>query len=122
MTIYNPEGTHEKYTQTDRHWCPQSEKTYTGADSLLTAQRNGWRLLGIAYRQDILLRGSRYTTLYYFKLFKDGKRVIMPVLSNPFVARMVKQQRIRVESLPQQQAESLDETVEAPRVAVLARA
>ncbi len=115
MTIYNPEGTHERYTSTDRHYCPYSE-SYTGADSLLTAQRNGWRLVGLAYREDILLRGSRHTALYYFKLQRDNEQMVMPILSNPFVMRMVRHYNIRLLPYSRTRSTITEETVEAPVV------
>ncbi len=115
MTIYNPEGTHERYTVTDRHYCPYSE-SYTGADSLLTAQRNGWRMVGLAYREDILLRGSRHTALYYFKLQRGTDVMVMPILSNPFVMRMLKQYNVRVLPYSRIRNAAFEETVEAPRV------
>lgn len=95
MTIFNPEGMHEKYTQTTRHWSPRSEK-YTGADSLLTAQREGWRIVGLAYRQAISLSGGRQTTIYHFKLIRDEETRLMPVTANPFVMRLIKLHRIAV--------------------------
>jgi hypothetical protein len=115
MTIYNPEGTHERYTMTDRHYCPYSE-SYTGADSLLTAQRNGWRLVGLAYREDILLRGSRHTAVYYFKLQRGSEQMVMPILSNPFVMRMVRQYNIHVLPYSRTHKDAAEETVEAPQV------
>ncbi len=95
MTIYNPEGTHSKYTQVSRHWCPHSE-AYTGADSLLTAQRNGWQLAGLVYQQDIIFPNGRQTTLYHFELLRGSENVIMPVLRNPFVERLIQQQAVDV--------------------------
>jgi hypothetical protein len=99
MTIYNPEGMHERFTSTKRHFSPDSEQ-YTGADSLLSAQRCGWRLVNIAYEEYILMRGGRYTSLYYFKLARGAEKMIMPILSNPFVLRMLEQRRMIVRSLP----------------------
>jgi hypothetical protein len=99
MMIYDPEGMHEKYTNTNRHFSPASER-YTGADSLLTAQRYGWRLVNIAYEEYVLMRGGRYTSLYYFKLIRDTEKMIMPILSNPFILRMLEQRQMIVRSLP----------------------
>jgi len=95
MPIYNPEGNHEKYTNTDRHWCPLSER-YTGADSLLAAQRNGWRVLQIVYEETIILRGGRSTSIYYFMLIQNSQRIVMPVLNNPFVQRMLAQRKMLI--------------------------
>lgn len=95
MTIYNPEGTHQKYTQVSRHWCPHSE-AYTGADSLLTAQRNGWRLAGLVYQQNVLFPNGRHTLLYHFELVRGSETVIMPILRNPFVERLIQQRGVDI--------------------------
>lgn len=95
MTIYNPDGSHTYYMRTARHFCAQSER-YTGADSLLTAQQNGWRLFGIAYREDVMLLGGRHTTLYHFKMVRGRQTLIMPIVENPFVLRMLKQHRVNI--------------------------
>lgn len=95
MTIYNPEGTHETYTRVDRHWCRASEQ-YTGADSLLTAQRNGWQLIGVAYREVFALRGGRYIHVYHFDLCRRDHTMRMPIIENPFVLRLIDNQAIDV--------------------------
>ena len=95
MTLYNPKGTHAKYTTTDRHWCPRSE-TYTGADSLLTAQRNGWRLAGLVYKERVLFPNGRHTTLYHFELVRGSETAIMSIVRNPFIERMIQQRAIDI--------------------------
>lgn len=105
----NREGTHEHYTVTDRHFCPQSE-AYTGGDSLLTAQRQGWQLVGrVVYRHDMLLRGSRFRTVYYFRLRRNQEVMVMPILHNPFVLHLIQQQRLSV--LPYTQLLTREQTV-----------
>jgi hypothetical protein len=111
MTIYNPEGIYQRYTTDDRHWCPRSE-SYTGADSLITAQRNGWQMIGLAYQQQILLRGGRYTTLYYFELERAGEHVLMPIVNNPFVTRMLRNYRMDVLPLKDAPIQILEEQME----------
>jgi len=93
--MYTLKGTHEHYTRTHRHWCPRSE-AYTGADSLLSAQRQGWRLLGLAYQEKVMLGAGRYTNLYHFKLAREGEVVLMPVINNPFVQRLLKTHNIAI--------------------------
>lgn len=90
MTIYTPKGSHEHYTSTDRHYCPKTE-TYTGADSLLTAQRNGWHLVGVAYRETIIFGGGRHTCIYHFELHRLGETLMMPIVENPYVGRLIEQ-------------------------------
>lgn len=93
--MYTLEGTHEHFTRDNRHWCPQSE-AYAGADHLLSAQRLGWRLLGLAYCEPVLLPSGRRTTLYHFKLVRKDAVVIMPIVDNPFVQRLLLSHSIAV--------------------------
>ena len=118
MTIYNPKGNHGKYTQTDRHFCPKSE-IYTGADSLVTAQRNGWRLINIVYEDQIEMRGGRYTSLYYFKLVRHGAKMIMPILATPFIERMLLHRKMLLLPFPNRTTNDIrDQTVEMAAVRV----
>lgn len=98
MTISNPQGMHEYYTDTDRHWHAGSE-SYTGGDSLLTALRNGWQLLTLAYEQQVDLRGGRCVTVIHFQLVNGSKRMVMPVVENPFIARLLRERRIMVNAI-----------------------
>lgn len=82
-----------------RHWHPQSE-IVTGADSLMTALYNGWSL----YSQDVMLqrvplRSGRTVAVYYFKLLHGDQRRIMPVSANPFVERLIHNQKLEVREL-----------------------
>jgi hypothetical protein len=118
MTIYNPDGNHEKYTDTDRHFSPSSE-IYTGADSLLTAQRNGWELVNIAYEQVVQMRGGRTTSLYYFKLIQNGEKMIMPIVATPFIERMLLQRKMLLLPFPNRATNDIrDQTVEMAAVRV----
>ncbi|MGJ3237483.1 MAG: hypothetical protein ACFE0Q_02140 [Anaerolineae bacterium] len=118
MTIYNPRGNHTKYTETDRHFSPKSER-YTGADSLITAQRNGWRLINIAYEEQIEMRGGRHTTLYYFKLTRNNDKMIMPIIATPFVERMLLNRRVVLLPFPpHENSTEYSKTVEMAAVRV----
>lgn len=85
--MFTLEGTHEYFTRTKRHWSARSE-AYTGADSLLTAQRLGWQVQGLAYREQFMLSGGRHTTLYHVKLVRGTKNIFMPIVDNPFLQRI----------------------------------
>lgn len=97
MGNLNLESTHEWYTRNYRHWCPHSEGAYTGADSLLSALRVGWKLVSRVYREEILFHGARHTTLYHFILERDGEQRVMPVISNPFVVRLLDEGRLHIQ-------------------------
>ena len=98
MTINNPKGTHEFYTSTDRHWHAGSE-AYTGGDSLITAMRNGWQLLNLAYEQSVEVRGGRSVAVLHFQLVQGSDRIVMPILTNPFVERLLIDRKIMVRSM-----------------------
>ena len=106
------------YTETPRHWCPRSEK-YTGADSLITALRNGWSLCRLVYRQDVFHGGSRRTSVYYFELKTDDDIVTMPVVSTPFIVRFIAHLSLKV--LHEAETGSrIYETAEEPAVRITA--
>lgn len=86
---------YEKYTHNRRHWSRHCE-AYTGGDSLVTALRDGWRLEGVAYRQNILLNGSRHTLVYHFELYRNGYYIAMAVIGNPYIERLIRKYDIRV--------------------------
>jgi len=118
MTIYNPDGNHTWYTDTDRHFSPESE-IYTGADSLITAQRNGWRLINIAYEEQIEMRGGRYTALYYFKLINNGQKMIMPIVATPFIERMLLNRKVVLLPFPNRETNDIrDQTVEMAAIRI----
>jgi hypothetical protein len=98
MTINNPQGMHEYYTATDRHWHAGSE-SYTGGDSLLTAMRNGWNLLNLAYEHKMELRGGRSVCVYYFQLIRSSERIVMPVVENPFIERLLIERKMMLRTL-----------------------
>lgn len=92
QTIY----THEKFTESDQYWSPESEE-YAAASQLITAMRSGWVLaLPRVSARQVWNSGSRPRTVYDFTLLREGQLMIMPVLSNPFIERFIVQKRLRV--------------------------
>lgn len=86
------------YMDTPRHWSAESE-AYTGADSLLTALEYGWQIIGAVYREDILYRGARMSAIYHVTLERQQERVVMSIVSNPFLVRYLKQRGLLVEQV-----------------------
>ncbi|GAB1421222.1 hypothetical protein MASR2M15_13730 [Anaerolineales bacterium] len=72
----------------NRHWSPDSE-IFTGADSLLSAQERGWKILTYAKR---LYQSSstRRTTVYVFTMERDGEYIKMAVVLNPYIKNLIK--------------------------------
>lgn len=104
---------------TPRHWCPQSEK-YTGADSLITALRDGWLASRVIYRQDIMHGGSRRTSVYFFELRRDDEVRTMPVISTPFIVRFIASFQMRVIHTADSEKTDVRATAEEPAVRALA--
>ena len=92
QTIY----THEKYTEGDQYWSPESED-YAAASQLITVMREGWILaLPRVGARQVWNSGSRPRTVYDFTLMRGSQLMIMPVLSNPFIERYIIQNDIRI--------------------------
>lgn len=88
--------THEKFTESDQYWSPESEE-YAAASQLITAMRAGWSLaLPRVSARQIWHSGSRPSTIYEFTLVRGSKLMIMPVLGNPYIERYIVQHDIRV--------------------------
>lgn len=110
----NRNDSHEQYTSTNRHFCAKSER-YTRADSLITAQRVGWKLVNSnVYREDILLRGSRFRTIYYFHLELGDERVMMPIISTPAILQKIQKEGLRIVPHTRAHAIELEETIVFP--------
>lgn len=96
MELNQRNFTHEKYTESDQYWCPQSEE-YAAASQLISALRAGWSLsLPRVLARQIWNSGSRPRTVYEFTLMRGSQLMIMPVLTNPFVERYLVRHDIRI--------------------------
>lgn len=94
MLPFRTQNTHEKYTATYQHWCPQSEN-YAGGDHLISAFRAGWDLADdMVAVQQYWKSGSRPVSIYHFVLERDGETMIMPTLHNPFIERFIIEQSL----------------------------
>ncbi len=88
--------THEKFTESDQYWCPESE-AYAAASQLITAMRSGWALALPSVRaRQVCSGGSRPRTVYDFTLMRDSRLMTMPVLSNPYIERFIAQKALGV--------------------------
>lgn len=96
MVPYRVRSTHEKYTSSYHHWCPQSQD-FAGGDQLISAFREGWTLdEPIIYAEQTWKSGTRPVTVYHFSMIRGGEMMIMPVLSNPYVERFLTENLITV--------------------------
>lgn len=78
-----------------RHWHLHSEE-YAGGDSLATALMLGWEIKGTVALDIFWCSGSRQVPVYYFRLNRDSETMLMPVLGNPFVARLLLERNLIV--------------------------
>lgn len=93
MTTTPSTDFHVDYPDIVRHWSPLSEK-YAGADCLVTALRNGWRIVGDVYVENYWHAGTRLTSILHIKLGRDNETMLMPVISNPYARRLIYLNRI----------------------------
>jgi hypothetical protein len=73
-----------------RHWSPNSEQ-YTGADSLITALRNGWLVDSLVSQHNFLHSGGRITAVYTFTLRLDTEVRQMAIISTPLITRLLEE-------------------------------
>ena len=78
-----------------RHWHSHSEE-FAGGDSLATALVTGWEIADTVAMDIFWCAGSRQVPVYYFRLKRDDDTVLMPVLGNPFVARLLLERHLVV--------------------------
>jgi hypothetical protein len=86
---------HVDYSELHRHWDSRSER-YAGADALITAISNGWQMLEPVFEQEFWHSGMRRITVYHATLERDGERIVMPVLTNPFIRRGLRDRALDV--------------------------
>lgn len=91
------------YMQVTRHWSPISEK-YAGADALVTALTKGWKSADTVFCEEYWHAGARLVSIYHFELTRKGETMTMPVLSNPYLRRVL--ERLSCEVLPVEERET----------------
>jgi hypothetical protein len=92
---YNASNWHYAYRRVVRHWHTASE-AYAGGDCLLTALNNGWDISERVVAHEHWRAGTRCVMVYHFELTLNGETMIMPVITNPFVERLIAENALRV--------------------------
>jgi hypothetical protein len=95
MLVSNPSNWHYEYWRIVRHWHAASEK-YAGGDCLLTAINNGWNIIPPVLAEAHWRAGSRCVMVYHFTLERRGETMTMPVITNPFVERLIADSALRL--------------------------
>ncbi len=86
---------HTSYPAFHRHWHSGSEK-FAGGDALLTALDDGWEVSRVCYLQEYWLAGTRLVTAYHFDLRRGEELMTMPVITTPYVRRIIREQQFQV--------------------------
>jgi hypothetical protein len=84
MINRNTTNYHVEYMDVNQYWSPRSQQ-YAGGDALITALANGWEMKDQVVCEEYWFAGMRQTRIYHVELHRDGERMIMPVLHNPYV-------------------------------------
>jgi hypothetical protein len=86
----NVSNFHVQYMDvTSQHWNPESEQ-FAGGDHLMTALNHGWDVARCVETRH-WFAGMRSVTIYRFELERKGEKMSMPVLTNPYVSRLIRQ-------------------------------
>lgn len=96
---------HVDYPDMHRHWDAQSER-YGGGDSLLTALQGGWLLDEVIWAEEYWHAGTRPVMIYHFTLAREQEKMSMPVMSNPFILRLLQTLRVQVKRMEMRAGET----------------
>jgi hypothetical protein len=88
MAAQNLSNFHYAYAHLVRHWHADSEK-YAGGDALFTALDNGWEIGDTVLYEEHWNAGATCVVVYHFHLTCGAETMTMPVITNPFVRRMI---------------------------------
>jgi hypothetical protein len=104
MVSFDASNSHFQYMDVVRHWSPISEK-YAGGDALITLLNEGWLLNEIVFYEEFWHAGSRLVVIYHVTLVRDDEEMQVPVLSNPYVHRMMMSLPVQVRPINQRVSE-----------------
>lgn len=79
---------HVEYPDMSRHWDANSER-FGGGDALLTRLQTGWTLGDTVWAEQHWHAGTRPVMVLHFRLHKGEEVCDMPVISNPYVRRLI---------------------------------
>lgn len=102
MLNANHSNFHVEYMDVTQHWNPNSE-SYAGGDCLVTALYDGWIVNPTVYVENKWYSGMRQAFIYHVELTRDGEKMTMPVVHNPYIARMLRQESFKVLPIEERQ-------------------
>lgn len=104
MVSFDASNFHVEYLDVVRHWSPISEK-YAGGDALITLLHEGWLLNEIVFYEEFWHAGSRLVVIYHTTVVRDGEEMQVPVLSNPYVDRLMMTLPVQVRPIAQRMSQ-----------------
>ncbi len=104
MVSFDASNSHFQYMDVVRHWSPISEK-YAGGDALVTLFTEGWQLHETVFYEEYWHAGSRPVTIYHLEMVRDDEKMNVPVISNPYVDRMMDTLPVQVRPLKERQSQ-----------------
>jgi len=79
----------------DRHWSPSSQP-FASAEILLKYLREGWQLERTVAVQMFQCVSRRCVRLYYFSALHDDQSLTIPVVENPIVLRVIRENHLEL--------------------------
>jgi hypothetical protein len=108
MAIQSAMNYHIQYPgMINQHWHMRSG-SYAGGDHLLTALTDGWQVEKCVQINHVYA-GNRAVTIYEFTLACKGDTMVMPVITNPYVERLLATGEIEVTQAGQDTAAASDQ-------------
>jgi hypothetical protein len=80
---------HVDYMDVAQHWHAKSEP-YAGGDALVTMLAQGWQMQRDVYVENREFAGMRSVSVYHITLERDGQRMTVPVVRNPYINRIIR--------------------------------
>lgn len=103
MVTFDASNSHFEYMDVVRHWSPVSQK-YAGGDAVITLLNEGWRVNEVVFHEEYWHAGSRPVTIYHLDMVRGDEQMHVPVLSNPYVRRMIENLPVHVHPWNQRQS------------------
>lgn len=95
---------HAHYPDVIKYWSQTSER-FAGGDALLTKLRMGWTIEGAVHAEEYWHAGTRPVMVYHFLLVHGDSQCLMPVISTPYVRRLVAEWQVEVRSYDEYRAQ-----------------
>lgn len=102
MFVIDSGNSHFMYMDVVRHWSPESE-AYAGGDALVTQLNKGWDIQETVFFEEYWHAGTRPVLIYHIDLVRGDDTLHMPVLSNPYIRRLVDSLPVQVRPVAEQQ-------------------